>query len=157
MTAGHALAELPALVGQELGVSDWRTITQADIDVFADLTEDHQWIHVDLDAAVHGPFGATIAHGYLTLALIGGFWTDVLDVPDAPLKVNYGMDRVRFVSPVRAGARVRMRSRLDELLPLADGWRLVVDQTLELEGSDRPALVARCLYDFRRGASALVD
>jgi acyl dehydratase len=154
MSASRRLAELPALIGEELGVSRWRTVTQDDIDAFADLTGDHQWIHVDREAATAGPFGAPIAHGYLTLSLIGGFWAEAFDVADAPLKVNYGMDRMRFVSPVRAGSRVRMRSRLERLEPLADGWRLVVDQTIELEGSDRPALVARCLYDFRRPVGA---
>lgn len=148
MTSPHGLADLPLLVDTEIAVSRWRTLAQADIDVFAELTDDRQWIHVDAEAAAAGPFGATIAHGYLTLALIGGLWAEGFDVRDAAVKVNYGMDRTRFVTPVRAGERVRLRSHLAEAVPHRGGFRLHVDQTMELEGSPRPALVSRCLYDF---------
>lgn len=131
-------------------MSPWREVRQVDVDAFADLTDDRQWIHVDRLAAADGPFGAPIAHGYLTLSLIGGWWGHLFDIPDAPLKVNYGMDRVRFVSPVAVGSRVRLRSSLRAADPIPGGYRLHVDQMVELEGSERPAVVAACLYDFRR-------
>lgn len=143
------LAELPSLSGAELGRTQWRTITQPDIDAFAALTRDQFWIHVDPSAAARGPFGAPIAHGFLTLALIGGFWAELFDVDDATIKVNYGLDRVRFVAPVVVGSRVRMHARLDSVAAAANGWRLTVDQTIEIDGLDRPALVARSIYEFR--------
>ncbi len=142
------LADLPGLVGTEVVISEWRLVSQADIDAFAVLTDDQEWIHVDPEAAAAGPFGGTIAHGYLTVALIGGLWSRGFDVVDAGVKVNYGMDRVRFISAVPAGARVRLRARLAAVVPVDRGYRLHVDQTVELEGSERPALVARCLYHF---------
>ena len=148
MNGPYRLRDLPGLVGEQIVTSSWRTVSQADIDAFGELTGDRQWIHADPDAAADGPFGTTIAHGYLTLALIGGFWAIAFDVVDAPTKINYGMDRVRFVTPVAVGARVRLRSRLTEVVRRRSGLRLYVDQTIELEHGDRPALVARCIYDF---------
>lgn len=148
MTGSYRLHDLPALAGEQIVTSAWQTISQADIDAFGELTGDRQWIHVDPDAAAAGPFGTTIAHGYLTLSLIGGLWSTAFDVVDASTKINYGMDRVRFVTPVAVGARVRLRSRLTEVGRRRSGLRLYVDQTIELEHSDRPALVARCIYDF---------
>jgi acyl dehydratase len=145
----HTLAELPMLVGADLGATAWRTLTQADFDTFGDLTGDRQWIHADPAAAARGPFGATIAHGYLTLALIGGLWAELFSVRDAALAVHYGLDRVRFPAPVPVRSRVRLRASVHQVVPIVGGMRLHVDQTIELEGSDRPAIVARGLYDFR--------
>lgn len=145
----YVLDDLPGLAGAEVARSDWRFVTQADIDAFGHLTEDTQWIHMDAQRAAAGPFGQPIAHGYFTLALIGGFWSQDFDVADAKVKLNYGMDRVRFVSPVPVNSRVRLRSRLVEVAEIEHGYRLHVDQVIERKGSSRPALVARCLYDFR--------
>lgn len=145
----HRLTDLPALVGLELGVGPWTRVRQSDLDAFAELTGDHQWIHVDPVAAAAGPFGVPIAHGYFVMSLIGGWWGELFQVADAAVAVNYGMDRVRFVSPVPVGARLRLRSTLAQVDSVPSGLRLHVDQTIEREGSEKPALVARCLYDFR--------
>lgn len=145
----HTLAELPLLAGTDLGATAWRTLTQADFDAFGDLTGDQQWIHADPVAAAAGPFGTTVAHGYLTLALIGGMWAELFSVQDAAVAVHYGLDRVRFPAPVPAGSRVRLRATLRAVTPISRGQRLHVDQTVDLEGSERPAVVARGVYDFR--------
>lgn len=145
----YSLAELPALVGADLGVTAWRTLTQAEFDIFGDLTGDRQWIHNDPAAAASGPFGATIAHGFLTLALVGGLWAELFSVRDAAISVHYGLEHVRFPAPVPSRSRVRLHATLRQTVPLERGLRLHVDQTVELEGSERPAVVARGIYDFR--------
>lgn len=145
----HTLAEIPGLVGSDLGTTAWRTLEQEDFDVFGGLTGDRQWIHNDPSAAADGPFGGTIAHGFLTLALVGGLWAELFSVRDAAAAVHYGLDRVRFPAPVPAGSRVRLRATLAQAVPIERGFRLHVDQVIELEGSERPALTVRGLYDFR--------
>ena len=148
MTTTVSYDELPALAGRDLGAGEWLEITQDRVDLFADATDDHQWIHVDPERAASGPFGGPIAHGFLTLSLTIPLWTELLDVEGVTTKVNYGLDRVRFVSPVHVGARVRMRAIIAEVTEVAGGYQIAVDQTIEIEGAEKPALVARGLSRF---------
>ena len=134
--------ELTDAVGQNLGTSEWLTIEQDRVDQFAEATGDHQWIHVDVDRAAQGPFGGTIAHGYLTLSLIPMLGTQVftLDTPGA--KLNSGVNKVRFPNPVRVGSRVRDSVSVKEVTDLASGKQLVLGHVIEIEGQDKPACVA---------------
>ena len=133
---------MAALVGQELGASDWVPIDQARINQFAQATGDHQWIHLDPVRAAAGPFGAPIAHGFLTLSLLPMLFESAFVVDDVRMGVNYGLNRVRFVSPVRVGSRLRGRFKLLSFEPLEGGAQLTVEATIELEGSAKPACVA---------------
>jgi acyl dehydratase len=143
MKTFDSLAELPPLVGQELAVSDWITVTQQQIDLFADATGDHQWIHVDPERAKAGPFGGTIAHGFLTLSLIPKMVESALEIRNLRMSVNYGLNRVRFPAPVPAGSRLRARIKLMECQPLGDdGVQIVWQITVEREGGDKPVCVA---------------
>ena len=148
MTTAIAYTDLAGLAGTDLGVTDWLEITQERVNVFADATDDHQWIHVDPARAAEGPFGAPIAHGFLTLSLAVKFWTDLLDVDGVTTKVNYGLDKVRFVSPVKVGSKVRMSAVVAEVTEVPGGYQLAVDQTIEIEGGAKPAVVARGIYRF---------
>src|SRR5262245_21349874 len=144
----YSLSTIEQFVGRSLGVTDWVLIEQKRIDQFAECTEDHQWIHVDVArAARESAFGSTVAHGYLTLALLARFTYEVGLVPaDAAQAFNYGLDRVRFMTPVRAGARVRDRVTLLTAEEKGPGRFLVKTQhTIEVEGEDRPAMVADAL------------
>jgi len=141
-------ADLPALAGRDLGFSEYRTVTQEQINTFADATDDHQWIHVDPERAASGPFGAPIAHGFLTLSLAVAFWTELLEVDGVGTKVNYGLDKVRFPAPVTVGSRIRMSAVIAEVAEIPGGYQLVVDQTIEIEGGSKPAVAARGLYRF---------
>jgi acyl dehydratase len=136
------LAELQALVGQEVGVSDWIVVTQERIQRFAEATGDHQWIHVDPERAAAGPFGATIAHGFLTLSLLPEMSASAFSVLDTRMGVNYGLNRVRFPAPVPSGSRVRGHFKLLKFEPIEGGAQLTVEVTMEREGSDKPACVA---------------
>ena len=136
------LADLAARVGQELGTSAWVAIEQSRIDQFAQATGDHQWIHIDPVRAAAGPFGAPIAHGFLTLSLLPMLFESGFAIDDVRMGVNYGLNRVRFVSPVKVGSRVRGRFRLLSYEPLEGGAQLTVEATIELEGSAKPACVA---------------
>ena len=136
------LHELQALVGQEVGVSGWITVDQARIDQFAAATGDHQWIHVDPVRAKSGPFGTTVAHGFLTLSLIPELFETAFAIADVRMGVNYGLNKVRFTAPVPAGARVRGRFVLQAYEPIEQGAQLTVLATVELEGSPKPACVA---------------
>jgi acyl dehydratase len=136
------LAGMQALVGQELGSSDWLTIEQDRIDQFALATGDHQWIHTDPARAASGPFGATVAHGFLTLSLVPVLSEGAFAVADVRLGVNYGLNRVRFAAPVRVGSRVRGHYKLLAYEPLEGGAQMTVQATIELEGSSKPACVA---------------
>jgi len=136
------LADLQALVGQELGHSDWLLVDQARIDLFAQATGDHQWIHTDPARAAAGPFGATVAHGFLTLSLLPALFETGFAIDDVRMGVNYGLNRVRFPAPVRSGSRLRGRFKLLSYEPLAGGAQLTVESTIELEGSAKPACVA---------------
>jgi acyl dehydratase len=133
-----------ASVGQALGVSDWKEIDQERIQAFADVTEDHQWIHVDVDrAAAEGPYGATIAHGFLTLSLIPVLCQQNYRVENRKMGLNYGLNKVRFLAPVVEGSRVRVRSELLDVTEVADDVvNLTIRNTVELDGSDKPAAVA---------------
>ena len=142
MTRYPTLAGLQALVGQDLGSSDWVLVEQQRIDLFAQATGDHQWIHVDPVRAAVGPFGATVAHGFLTLSLLPLFFEQGFAIDDVKMGINYGLNKVRFMSPVRVGSRVRGRFVLRGYQPLEGGAQLVVESTIELEGSDKPACVA---------------
>jgi acyl dehydratase len=142
-----SLDQIRAKIGSEVGVSDWIVVDQARIDAFADATEDRQFIHVDPQAASRTPFGGTVAHGFLTLSLLSRMAADAMLLPDSTrLVVNYGMDRVRFLAPVRAGARVRGRFTLDSVEEKAPGQVLMRHTvTVEIEGEDKPALNAEWL------------
>lgn len=142
------LAELSKLVGQSLGTSDWLTIEQDRVNTFADATDDHQWIHVDVERAkAESPFGGPIAHGYLTLSLIIPMWTQVLQVESVTTGVNYGLNKVRFTNPVPVGGRVRLNATLKQYEELPKGGvQLTVDGVIELEGSERPAVVVEAIY-----------
>jgi acyl dehydratase len=136
------LVGLKERVGQELAVGDWFTVDQATIDKFADATGDHQWIHVDKERAAKGPFGTTVAHGYLTLSLLPKLAESALQVDDVRMGVNYGLNRVRFPSPVPSGSRIRARLRLLSYEPIGGGAQLVMEVTMEREGGDKPVCVA---------------
>ena len=136
------LAELQSLVGQDLGRSEWLTVDQDRIDQFAQATGDHQWIHTDPARAAAGPFGATVAHGYLTLSLLPLLFESGFAIDDVRMGVNYGLNRVRFAAPVRAGSRLRGHFKLLSFEPLDGGAQLTVQATVELEGSAKPACVA---------------
>ncbi len=148
MTTIVSYEDLAQLEGKELGYSAWREITQEQINQFADAADDHQWIHTDPERAATGPFGAPIAHGFLTLALMLPMQQEIFDVEGVTTKVNYGLDRVRFVSPVKVGAHVRMSAIVAEVEEVKGGYQVVVDATIEIKDSDRPAVVARSLQRF---------
>jgi acyl dehydratase len=133
---------LPDLVGRELGVSEWLTIDQARIDAFADVTGDHQWIHVDPVRAAVGPFGCTVAHGYLTLSLIPALLATAYGVNGVKQRINYGLDRVRFPAPVKVDSDVRARAVLTALENVAGGADLSISVTVEVRDERRPACVA---------------
>ncbi|MGY2029392.1 MaoC family dehydratase [Nocardia gipuzkoensis] len=139
------LDELNAAVGDVVGVTDWLTITQQQIDRFAEATGDHQWIHTDPERAARGPFGATIAHGYLTLSLIPYFSERLFSLEGARMGVNYGTGKVRFPAPVPVGSRLRDRAELLDVSELPDGARLTMRHTIEIEGAPKPACVAEIL------------
>ncbi|MFZ1865440.1 MAG: MaoC family dehydratase [Polyangiales bacterium] len=134
--------DLKPAVGKHLGYSDWLTMQQDRIDKFADATEDHQWIHVDVEGAKRGPFGATIAHGYLTLSLVSHFVTQIMEVRGFEFAVNYGTNKVRFPAPVRAGARIRGGAEVISVEETKGGIMSVVRVTVEIEGEDRPGCIA---------------
>lgn len=137
--------ELLAAVGEEIGVSSWLEITQERVDQFAEATGDQQWIHVDLERAVDGPFGGTIAHGYLTLSLMVPFMLEVYRVENRKHAVNYGLNKVRFTSPVPVGSRLRGRLTLAEASEVAGGLQILWAVTIEREGEERPACVAESI------------
>ncbi len=136
------LQDLQALVGQDIGTSAWLTVDQARIDQFAAATGDHQWIHVDPARAAQGPFGTTVAHGYLTLSLIPAMFQTAFAIADVRMGVNYGLNKVRFTAPVPAGARVRGHFVLQAYEPIEQGAQLTVGVRVELEGAAKPACIA---------------
>jgi len=142
----ETLADLKACVGDEVAVSDWETITQERIDRFADATGDHQWIHVDAERAARGPFGRTIAHGFLTLSMLPHFLQNSIELKDVKMGINYGLNRVRFTSPVPVGSEVRARMRLLSIEDLPDnGAQLIWEVVFERKGADRPVCVAESI------------
>lgn len=144
----NGLDELKKLAGSDLGTSEWIEITQERIDTFADATGDHQWIHVDPEKAAAGPFGAPIAHGYLTLSLFIPLFTELLDVEGVSTKVNYGLNKVRFPSPVKVGSRIRLVAKLATVEDVPGGVQIAVDGTVEIDGAGKPAAVLQSLSRF---------
>jgi acyl dehydratase len=145
MRSFETIAELKELVGQEIGVSDWITVTQERIQLFADATNDHQWIHVDVERAKAGPFGTTIAHGFLTLSLLPEMAASAFGVRETRMGVNYGLNKVRFPAPVPSGSRLRGRFKLIGYEPLEGGAQLTIQVTMEREGSDKPVCIAESI------------
>ena len=146
MRVFEKMSELKALVGQEVAVSDWETITQQRIDQFAQATGDHQWIHVDPERSAKGPFGTTIAHGFLTLSLLPMFFQSAMEIRDLKMGVNYGLNKVRFTSPVPVGSELRARMSLKSIEDIADnGVQMTWLVTVERKGSDRPVCVAESI------------
>lgn len=140
---------LRELQGEHLGYSDWRTVTQEDVNLFADATGDHQWIHVDPErAAKESPFGTTIAHGYFTLSLAPTLLSEVMSVSRITYGLNYGCNKVRFISPVPIGARVRAGARLESVEERAGGVQATMEVTFELENHEKPACVAEVVYRY---------
>jgi acyl dehydratase len=139
------LADLERLVGRTLGTSDWVTVDQQRIDLFADATGDHQWIHTDPERAAGGPFGKTIAHGFLTLSLLPLFTQTAFHIGDVRMGVNYGLNRVRFTHPVPVGSRLRGHHTLLKYEGIPGGAQLTLEVTVEIEGADKPACVAESL------------
>ena len=146
MKTFQTIAELAACVGQEVAVSDWLTITQQQVNLFADATGDHQWIHVDPVKAAKGPFGEPIAHGFLTLSLIPKFFESSFDIVGSRMGVNYGLNKVRFTAPVPVGSRLRARMKLLATQPIDNnGVQMTWEVTVEREGSAKPVCVAESL------------
>ncbi len=140
------LQDLQARVGESIGTSEWYLMDQQRIDRFADTTEDDQFIHVDPEAAKATPFGGTIAHGFLTLSMLAAFMSE-LDKPQVQMSVNYGFNKVRFLSPVKSGKRIRGHFKLLELVEKRPGqWQQTVEVTVEIEGEDKPALLAEWIF-----------
>ena len=145
----QTLAELTALVGQEVVVSDWTTITQEQVNLFAQATGDHQWIHVDVEKAKAGPFGGPIAHGYLTLSLLPQFFQSSLKIEEARMGVNYGLNKVRFPAPVPVGSRLRARMKLLKYAPIdRGGFQMTWESTIEREGGTKPGCVAESMARY---------
>ncbi len=145
MRVFNGVDELRAAAGSQLGVSDWITIDQSHIDTFAEATGDHQWIHVDEERAKAGPFGTTIAHGFLTLSLLPVLVSQAYRVEGTKMGVNYGLNKVRFTSPVPVGSKVRGNIDLVSVADVDGGVQMTTKVTVEIEGSERPALVAEWL------------
>ncbi|KOT60725.1 MULTISPECIES: MaoC family dehydratase [Streptomyces] len=143
-----SLDELRNAVGEDLGTSDWLEIDQKRIDLFADATGDHQWIHVDPERAAAGPFGATIAHGYLTLALLPALVPQLLRVDNVKMGINYGVNKVRFPAPVPVGSRLRATAKIADVTEVTGGVQLATAVTVEREGGDKPVCVAETLSRF---------
>lgn len=144
-----ALAELRGLVGREVSISDWLLVTQERINAFADTTDDHQWIHVDVErATAETRFGTTIAHGFLTLSLLSGLMRNAVTIDGPRMTLNYGFNRVRFVSPVPSGSRIRARVVLGRLDDLADSTQVTWNVTVEREGGDKPCVVAEWIVRY---------
>ncbi len=143
-----AYSTLGSLEGTDLGHTDWMVIDQSRIDGFADATDDHQWIHVDPLKAAAGPFGATIAHGYLTLALVNKFLPQLMTVTETSMGVNYGCGQVRFPAPVTVGSRIRGAGEVVSVEAVKGGLQVTVRVSVEIEGSDRPACVADTISRF---------
>ena len=149
MKTFQTLSELAALAGQEIAVSDWLTITQEQVNQFAQATGDHQWIHVDVEKARAGPFGAPIAHGFLTLALIPQFFLSSLNLVERRMGVNYGLNKVRFMAPVPVGSRLRARMKLLKSEPIENrGSQMTWEVAIEREGSAKPVCVAESIARY---------
>jgi acyl dehydratase len=142
MRVFNGLDELRAAAGTQVGTSDWMTIEQARVNTFADATDDHQWIHVDEEKAKAGPFGGTIAHGFLTLSLLPKLLSQIYRIDGVKMGVNYGLNKVRFTAPVPVGSKIRGVIDIDDVAEVKGGVQVTTRVTVEIEGSERPALVA---------------
>ncbi len=152
MSTTTTMAELPGLLGKELGTSEWYEVTQEHVNLFADATGDHQWIHVDPERATkESPFGGPIAHGYLTLSLLVPLFGGVLRVTDTVMGVNYGLNKVRFPSPVPVGSKVRLTATLTGIDEIAGGKQLTFSCVIEREGGDKPVCIAEPVYRYYGG------
>jgi acyl dehydratase len=140
--------ELKARAGEHLGHSEWLEVTQDRINTFADATDDHQWIHTDPERASAGPYGTTIAHGYLTLSLLIPLWSELLEVQGVKMSINYGLNKVRFPAPVPVGSKIRLGATLAAVNDIPGGAEAVVDAVIECEGGAKPACVAQAIYRF---------
>jgi acyl dehydratase len=149
-TIVDTLDDLTGLIGQPLEPSAWVQVDQQRIDAFADATGDRQWIHTDPARAKDGPYGGTVAHGYLTLSLLIPMWTEILAVREVTTKVNYGLNKVRFPAPVPEGSKLRATARLAAVDPVPGGAQLTADIAIEIEGTAKPACVAQLLVRFLR-------
>ena len=148
-TTVSSIEELHGLVGKDLGWSDWHAVDQDRVDLFADATGDHQWIHVDPERAAAGPFRGTIAHGYLTLSLVPSILHEVVRVEGFKFGVNYGCNKVRFPAPVKVGSKLRLGATIGSVEDVGPGAvQVVLDVTMETEGSDKPACVAQVVYRY---------
>ena len=146
MTVRLTMSELAGSRDRDLGVGEWLTVDQHRIDHFAEATDDHQWIHVDRERAADGPFGTTVAHGYLTMSLLPRMFQGLLEIVDRRMGVNYGVDRLRLVAPVRSGARIRLKAAIRSVESRGEGLLLRVAAEVEIEHGTRPALVGDLLY-----------
>lgn len=145
----NGLAEIKALAGTDLGHTGWMEVTQDRVNLFADATDDHQWIHVDPDQAATGPFGKTIAHGYLTLSLVIPLFNELLEISGIAMAVNYGLNKLRFPAPVPVGSRIRLAGQIVSVEDAGpNGVQVTVDLTIEVEGSAKPACVAQGVYRY---------
>jgi acyl dehydratase len=143
----NGIDEVRGLVGQTIGPSEWREVTQEDINTFADLSGDHQWIHVDVERAKkESPFGGPIAHGYLTLSLVSALSAQIIEAKGFRMGVNYGADKIRFMSPVPVGARIRASATLDDAKQFEGGVQMTLGITMEIENQPKPAMVAAILF-----------
>jgi acyl dehydratase len=141
------IAELPGLKGSELGTSDWFEVTQERVNTFADATDDHQWIHVDVERAkAESPFGGPIGHGYQTLSLVVPMYSQVLTISDAKMGVNYGLNKVRFPSPVPVGSKIRLTATLKDVEEVAGGLQLTIGALIEREGGEKPVCIAELVF-----------
>ena len=138
----NGIDEFESLIGQELGSSEWLTMDQDAINAFADVTGDHQWIHVDEERAAEGPYGATIVHGFFTLALIPKFSSEVFTIEGVSIRVNYGLNKVRFLQPVVVGSRLRGKVEVKDVIRGEKGTQVILKQTIEIDGQERPACIA---------------
>jgi acyl dehydratase len=145
--AANGLKELKDLAGNDLGNSDWLEIDQERVNMFAEATDDRQWIHVDERRAKDGPFGGTIAHGYLLLALIIPMFGELLDITGISMSVNYGLEKVRFTSPVLVGSKIRLNGKVESVEEVkGNGVQMTLNFTIEIEGTQKPACVAQAVY-----------
>ena len=144
---GTGMKDYASMIGQELGPTDWFEVTQERIDTFAEATDDHQWIHVDPARAAEGPFGTTIAHGYLTLSLCAPLLSDLFaDMESSTMSINYGTNKVRFPAPVPAGSRIRARATVASVTEVPGGEQAVIATTIEREGGEKPVCVAEIVF-----------
>jgi acyl dehydratase len=147
-TVVNGLDEITALAGADLGRTSWLEVTQERVNTFADATSDHQWIHVDTARAATGPFGGTIAHGFLTLSMVIPLFAELLDVTGVSMGINYGLNKVRFPAPVPVGSKIRLAAAVADVQPVGDGRavQLTADFTIEVDGGTKPACVAQGIY-----------